>query len=64
MTSDLTPNADPSNIDTLRAKHPDPTQPDRDPTKLSSIVWPKPNDLKTYRRSEEGTDYINQEVWH
>ena len=62
MTSDLTPNADPANIDTLRAKHPAPTHPDRDPTKLSSIVWPNPDELRSHWRSQEGTDHIRKWV--
>ena len=60
MTSDLTPNADPANIDTLRAKHPAPTHPDLDPTKLSCIVWPNPDELRSHWRSQEGTDYIRK----
>ena len=32
VTSELTPSADPANINVLRDKHPAPTHPDRDPT--------------------------------
>jgi hypothetical protein len=39
------PNADPINIDLLRAKHPEPAHPDRDPVRLSSTLWPQPETL-------------------
>ena len=33
---------------------------DRDPTKLADILWPIPDELKTYWRSEDGNDYIDK----
>jgi hypothetical protein len=35
VTSNSMPNADPTNIDLLRAKHPEPAHPDSDPVRLS-----------------------------
>ena len=45
VTSNSMPNADPINIDLLRAKHPEPAHPDGDPVRLSSILWPEPQSL-------------------
>jgi hypothetical protein len=42
LTSNSMPNADPINIDLLRAKYLEPAHPDRDPVRLSSILWPQP----------------------
>jgi hypothetical protein len=42
VTSSSVPNANPCNMDTLRAKHPEPAHPDRVPVRLSSILWPQP----------------------
>ncbi len=44
VTSNSVPNANPCNLDTLLAKHPELAHPDRDPVRLSSILWPR---LKT-----------------
>jgi hypothetical protein len=42
MTSDLTLSAAPTNINELRAKNPEPTHPDRDPTtQPASLLWPR-----------------------
>jgi hypothetical protein len=38
VTSNSLPNANPTNIDLLRVKHPDATHPDSDPVKVSSIL--------------------------
>ena len=38
VTSNSLPNANPTNIDLLRTKHPDATHPDSDPVKVSSIL--------------------------
>ncbi len=38
ITSTSMPNADPTNIDLLRAKHPETTHPDRDPVRFNSIL--------------------------
>jgi hypothetical protein len=42
ITSKSMPNADPINIDLLRAKHPETAHPDRDPVRLTSRLWPTP----------------------
>jgi hypothetical protein len=42
VTSNSMPNANPCNIALLRAKHPEPAHPDRDPVSLSSKLWPRP----------------------
>jgi hypothetical protein len=45
MTSDMTPSAAPTNINELRAKNPEPTHPDRDPTtQPASLLWPQKAD--------------------
>jgi len=43
ITSDLIPNSDPLNIDHLRPNHPEPAHPERDPVRVSSILWPRPH---------------------
>ena len=48
------PNADPINIDLLRAKHPEPAHPDRDPVSSSSKLWPRPQNLEEYWSSDAG----------
>jgi hypothetical protein len=48
VTSNSVPNANPCNMDTLRAKHPEPAHPDRDPVRLSSILWPQPQNLEDF----------------
>ena len=60
LTSELTPNSDPANIHTLREKHPDPTHRDRDPTMVSSNLWPRPAENNEYWLSEDGQAYINK----
>jgi hypothetical protein len=61
MTSDLTPSAAPTNINELRAKNPEPTQPDRDPTtQPASLVWPQKADTGTWWEEEDGQEYIQQ----
>jgi hypothetical protein len=54
------PNADPCNIDLLRAKHPEPAQPDRDPVSLSSRLWPRPQNLEEYWASDAGADFLDK----
>jgi hypothetical protein len=34
--------------------------PDSDPTKLSSIVWPRPADLAAHWESEDGAEHIKK----
>jgi hypothetical protein len=46
VTSYLIPNAEPINIYHLRRKHPEPAHPDRDPVRISSILWPKHHTLQ------------------
>jgi hypothetical protein len=60
VTSNSMPNADPINIDLLRAKHPEPAHPDRDPVRLSSILWPQPQTLKEYWSSDAGAEFLDK----
>jgi hypothetical protein len=48
ITSNSMPNADPINIDLLRAKHPETAYPDRDPVRFTSRLWPRPQDLEEH----------------
>ena len=52
VTSNSLPNANPTNIDLLRAKHPDSTHPDSDPVKVSSILCPRPQVLEEHWSSD------------
>jgi hypothetical protein len=52
------PSADPINIDLLRAKYPEPAHPDRDPVRLSSILWPQPQTLEEHWSSDAGADFL------
>ena len=45
-TSNALPNADPNNINLLRAKHPDPALSGTDPVRVSSILWPRTQALE------------------
>jgi hypothetical protein len=54
------PNADPNNIDLLRAKHPEPAHPDRDPARLSSMLWPRPQTLEEYCSSAAGAEFLHK----
>ena len=60
VTSNSMPNADPTNIDLLRAKHPDSTHPDSDPVKLSSILWPRPQVLEEHWSSDAGVEFLDK----
>jgi hypothetical protein len=62
VTSNSMPNADPVNIDLLRAKHPEPAHPDRDPVRLSSILWPQPQTLREYWSSDAGAEFLDKSV--
>ena len=44
----------------LRAKHPDPSDIDRDPTHVSSILCPRPHKLQKHWTSAEGTEFIDK----
>ena len=54
------PNTDPINIDLLRGKHPEPPHPDSDPVRLSSIFWPRPQNLEEYWSSNVGTEFLDK----
>jgi hypothetical protein len=60
VTSNSMPNADPIKIDLLRAKHPEPAHPDRDPVRLSSILWPRPQNLEEYWSSDAGAEFLDK----
>ncbi len=60
ITSDLRPNSDPLNIDHLRSKHPEPAHPDRDPVRVSSILWPRPDTLLECWSSDAGTEFLDK----
>ena len=60
ITSDLLPNSDPLNIDHLRSKHPEPAHPDRDPVRVSFILWPRPDSLQEYWSSDAGTEFLDK----
>ena len=60
VTSNSMPNADPVNIELLRAKHPEPAHPDRDPVRLSSILWPQPQTLEEYWSSDTGAEFLDK----
>jgi hypothetical protein len=61
VTSDLPPSAAPNNINELRAKNPEPTHPNRDPTtQPASHIWPQKADTGAYWQEEEGQKYIQQ----
>jgi hypothetical protein len=60
MTSDLTPSAAPTNINELRAKNPEPTHPDRDPTiQPASLIWPQKADTVRGGRKKTGKSTSN-----
>ena len=60
VTSNSMPNADPINIDLLRAKHPEPTHPDRDPVRLRSILWSRSQNLEEYWSSDAGAEFLDK----
>jgi hypothetical protein len=60
ITSTTMPNADPTNIDLLRAKHPETAHPDRDPVRLSSKLWPRPQDLEEHWSSDAGIEFLDK----
>jgi hypothetical protein len=57
VTSNSIPNAGPCNIDLLRAKHPEPAHPDRNPVSLSSRLWPRPQNLEECWASYAGAEF-------
>jgi hypothetical protein len=60
VTSNSMPNADPINIILLRAKHPEPAHPDRDPMRLSSILRPQPQNLENFWSSDAGAEFLDK----
>ena len=60
VTSNSMPNADPTNIDLLRAKHPEPAHPDSDPVRLSSILWARPQVLEEHWSSDAGVEFLDK----
>jgi hypothetical protein len=54
------PNADPINIDLLRAKHPEPAHLDRYPVCESSILWQQPQTLEDYWSSDTGAEFLDK----
>ncbi len=53
------PNADPSNVELLRTKHPQPAQPARDPVRVGSVLWPRPQTLEEFWSSDAGADFLD-----
>ena len=54
MTSDLTPSATQTIINELRAKNPERTHPDRDPTTHSALlIWPQKADTGAWWEEEK-----------
>jgi hypothetical protein len=60
ITSTSMPNADPTNIDLLRVKHPETAHPDRDPVMLSSRLWPRLQDLEEHWLSDAGIEFLDK----
>jgi hypothetical protein len=60
ITSTSMPNVDPTNIDLLRAKHPETAQPARDPVRLSSRLCPRPQALEEYWSSDTGVEFLDK----
>ncbi len=47
-------------MDLLRAKHPEPAHPDRDPVNISSILRPRPQTLQDYWSSDVGAEFLDK----
>ncbi len=60
VTSTSVPNANPTNIDLLRAKHPEPAHPSRDLMRLSSMLCPRPQALEEYWSSDAGVEFLEK----
>ena len=54
------PNTDPTNIHLLRTKHPETAHPDRDPVRLSSKLWPRPQVLEEHWSSDTGIEFLDK----
>ncbi len=44
----------------LRAKHPETAYPDKDPVRLSSELWPRPQDLEEHWSSDAGIEFLDK----
>jgi hypothetical protein len=62
VTSNSVPHANPCNMDTLRAKHPEPAHPDRDPVLLSSILWSQSQNLEDFWSSDAGSEWHARDI--
>jgi hypothetical protein len=60
ITSNTMPNADPTNIHLFRAKHPETAHPKRDPVRLSSRSWPRPEVLEEHRSWDTGIEFLDK----
>ncbi len=54
------PNDDPTNINLLRAKHPETVNPARDPVRLSSRLCPRQQDLEDPWSSDAGVEFLDK----
>ena len=61
MTSDLVINPDPSHLPALQNLHPDPTHPDRDPTKRTQLAWHQAYmQVLEWLDSEDGLEWVEK----
>ncbi len=60
ITSTSMSNTDPTNIDLLRVKNPETVHPDRDPVRLSSKLWSRPQDLEEHWSSDAGIEFLDK----
>jgi hypothetical protein len=61
MTSDLVINPDPSHLPALQNLHPDPTHPDRDPTKCTQLAWHQAYmQVLQWLDTEEGLEWVEK----
>ena len=61
MTSDLVINPDPSHLPALQNLHPDPTHPDRDPTKRTQPAWHHAyTQVLEWLDSEDGLEWVEE----
>jgi hypothetical protein len=60
VTSNDLPNTDPNNINLLRVKHPEPTDPSTDPVKVSSRLCPWPQVLEEHWSSDPGVEFLDK----
>jgi hypothetical protein len=47
-------------MDTLRAKHPEPAHPDRDPVSLNSMLLSHPQTLEDFWSSDAGEEFLDK----